>query len=216
MIRGLPLANLYNDIPFWIDMENIMKTIVLAFFITFTCIAGTIWNWDLTQLPEGWEANEYWSFDIEGAHSYVEASTYGPYSESETAQMYSDTMTVPDSVDCMVVNILDEWNYSGWWSNGESSCVIWFRLSPLEADYYTIEFDSHYWGFIRINDEKTTSVLIPLAGGEEFYLDFYSRASSSYGAGAEMAWDISNLQITDTTTAALEHSTWGQIKREFN
>lgn len=189
---------------------------VTALFLVFAsiCAADTIWNWDMTELPSGWTADEYWDFSTTGTHSYVEASTSGPYSVSQTALMCSDTLTVPEYLDTIVVCITDDWNWSGWWTLGESNCYIWFRLKFVSGLYQTIEFDSHSWGFDRSPFlSRTAEVQVPVQGGEEFWLDFKSSASASYGAGAEMAWNIENLFITDNSSTSLGSCTWAEIKR---
>ncbi len=191
-----------------------MKVAALFLVITGICVADTIWSWDMTELPSGWTADEYWNFNTTGAHSYVSASTSGPYSVSQTSQMFSDTLTVPDSLDMIIVCITDDWSWSGWWTTGESNCSIWFSLESLSGTCYLIEFDSHSWGFDHsVFGSRTVQVEVPISGGEEFYLDINSNASSSYGAFAEMTWNIESLFITDGSGTSLEHSTWAEIKR---
>ncbi len=190
-----------------------MKVTLVFLLLTGICAAETIWNWDMTELPSGWTANEYWDFTAAGAHSYVSALTSGPYSVSQTAQMFSDTLTVPDSLNMIIVCITDNWSWSGWSTTGESNCFIWFRLISLSGTTYTIEFDSHSWGFDQsIFGSRTAQVEVPIAGGEKFYLKFYSNASSSYGAFASMTWDIESLYITDSGGTSLERRTWAEIK----
>lgn len=170
----------------------------------------------MTELPLEWTANEYWDFNDSGAQSYVYALTSGPYSASETAIMDSDHLIVPSSVDSIIVHITDDWDWSGWCTTGESNCSIWFRLVVVGGGYYTIEFDSHHWGFDESeNGSSSASVLVPISGDTEFYLSFYSYAGSSYGAMAEMEWNIYDLMITDTGGTSLARSTWGSIKSCF-
>ncbi|MBD3278678.1 MAG: hypothetical protein GF388_10285 [Candidatus Aegiribacteria sp.] len=178
--------------------------------------AVTLWEWDLSQLPSGWTANEYWIFNSSGAHSFVSATAYGGSSEYESSSMVSDTMIVPFGVDTIVVSLISDWEYDGWWTTGESTCSLWFSIDELGGDYHLVEFDSHGWGFgDGSGTTRSATVEIPLPSGTPFYLDFHSSAGASYGAHAHMAWDISEVWITDTDGTAMNRSTWGEIKTVF-
>ncbi|MCK5115531.1 MAG: hypothetical protein KAR44_02960 [Candidatus Aegiribacteria sp.] len=90
------------------------------------------------------------------------------------------------------------------------------KLEVVGGGWYTIDFDSHYWGFDESREgTRTASVMVPISGGTEFFLDFYSYAGSSCGAMAKMEWNIQDLMITDTGGTSLARSTWGTIKSCF-
>lgn len=188
---------------------------MIGVLVSRTVSAEILWEWDMGELPSGWWANEYWDFPDTGALSFVHAQTSGSYSVSELAEMRSDTMTVPAGVDTMVVTVFDTWEWDGWYTTGESNCCIWLRVMVPGGDYYTIEFDSHGWGFKESGQPMNAAVEVPLAAGQQFYLYFYSYAGASYGAMAEMLWTVDHLVITDTGGTSLQRSTWGSIKSVF-
>lgn len=178
--------------------------------------AVTLWEWDLSELPSDWTANQYWIFNSSGAHSYVSATAYGGTSDYESSVMESDTLVVPIGVDTIVVSLISDWEWDGWWTTGESNCMIWFSIDEVAGGYHLVEFDSHSWGFLDgSRTTRSATEVIPLPTGTAFYLDFHSSASASYGAHAHMAWNISEVWITDTDGTALDRSTWGEIKTVF-
>jgi hypothetical protein len=191
-----------------------MKTLVIILlFSAFTISADTLWSWTFEALPTDWTANGYWSFSPSGAHSHVSATVSGPGSYSQTATMVSPVLTVPDSVTSLTVSATDTWNWSGWATTGESNCCIWLRLLPTAGGYYTIEFDSHSWGFDLCTDDlRTTEVEVPLTTGDSFSVSFYSRASASYGGSATMDWYVEGLSISGNYETSLNRSTWADIK----
>jgi len=121
--------------------------VIILLLSAFTIPADTLWSWTFEALPADWTANQYWTFDSFGAHSHVSATVSGPGSYSQTSTMVSQTLTVPDSVTSLTVSVTDTWEWDGWATTGESNCSIWLRLLPTAGGYYTIEFDSHSWGF---------------------------------------------------------------------
>lgn len=200
-------------------MKTGLLSIALLLILTPESGAEILWQWDMTALPGGWTANQYWQFDSEGAHSYVSSSgaSCDATDGSQSALMVSDTLTVPPGLDCVIVGLDTDWEYDGWWTTGESSCNIWFRIMVVGGGYHTVVFSSHHWGFDRmpaLSDGVTTEV-IPLTGGDEFYLQFSSYAGSSFGAYAEMAWDVADVFIADSSGTALQMETWAEIKNLF-
>jgi len=191
-----------------------MKALVIILILSaFTISADTLWSWTFEALPTDWTANEFWSFSASGGHSHVSATASGPGSYSQTATMVSQTLTVPDSVTSLTVSVTDTWEWDGWCASGESNCYIWLRLLPTAGGYYTIEFDSHSWGFDLCTDDlRTTEVEVPLSAGDSFGVSFYSRASASYGASATMDWYVEGLSISGNYETALDRSTWAGIK----
>ncbi len=190
---------------------------ILFVLLVFTTISGAdiLWNWDFNELPSGWEANEYWDCSDSQARSYVSALTSGPGSCSETSEMYSDTMIVPDSVSLITVSVTSEWVYDGWATSGESNCYLHSELCIVGGSDHTLEFYSRGWGFDCFPSGQRSVVLdIPVNPGDLFWLNFMSHASSSYGAYAMMDWTVFNVNIS-CEGSALGRSSWGGIKSTF-
>ena len=192
---------------------------MLFVLLVFATISGAdvLWNWDFNELPSGWEANEFWDCSDSQARSYVSALTSGPGSNSEMSEMYSDTMTLPDSVTLITVSVSSEWDYEGWAASGESNCILSSGLEIVGGTGHTLEFDSHYWGFdgcVSCDDQRSVVLDIPVNPGDLFWLSFRSSASSSYGAYAMMDWTIFNVNIS-CGGSSLERSSWGSIKSTF-
>lgn len=177
---------------------------------------GTVlWEWTFQALPAGWTVNEYWEFTDTGAHSYVSATTSGPYSVSQYAELVSPVYTVPAGVTHLLVTVTSEWNLSGWCASGESNCYIWARIDTSE-DWYSVEFDSKSWGFDQsVSYPGTDTVAIYISEGTKFTLLLKSGASSSYGASATADWMVHQITITDQDGTALSRNTWGAIKSSF-
>ena len=188
---------------------------ISPFVLFSTSSADVLWSWDFTELPNEWLANEYWDFSDSGAHSYVSATTSGPYSVTQTSEMFSDTLTVPPSVSLITVVLTSEKDYDGWWSTGESYCSLWARLGVVGGELTTLEFDSHSWGFDGYHGEPVSAEIdIPVNGNDLIYLTFRSQASSSYGAYAMMDWLINDITIS-ADMSSLEKYSWGEIKSSF-
>lgn len=188
---------------------------LLVVVIAAVSNADTLWNWDFNALPSGWEANEYWDCSDSQARSYVSALTSGPGSNSQTSEMYSDTMTVPDSVLLITVSVTSEWTYDGWATSGESNCNLHSELCIIGGGDHTLEFYSRSWGFDCFTSGQRSVVLdISVNPGDLFWLSFESSASSSYGAYAMMDWTVFNVNIS-CEGSALGRSSWGRIKSTF-
>lgn len=177
--------------------------------------ADVLWSWDFEEIPAGWEANQYWEFSDSGARSYVSASTSGPYSVTQTSEMLSDTLTIPAGLSQITVEITSEIDYDGWWTTGESSCYLWSRLGIVGGSLFTIEFDSHGWGFDEFTGEPVSAqVVIPVNGEDLVFLMFNTLASSDYGAYAMMDWLITDFTISGSGSH-LDLYSWGEIKHSF-
>lgn len=195
-----------------------LRVIFYLFIIAALAGASVLWEWEMTELPSGWTANSFWEFDGTGAHSFVSSSGGAEAGRGYyVSEMRSDTLTVPAGTDYLSVSLETDWDWDGWWASGESNCNIWLTVNPVTGGYYTVVFDSHSWGFdvpLGSCDDGTT-VIVPLSSGDEFYLKFRSGAGSTWSAYAEMAWDVSDVMITDQNGVALERTTWGEIKSLF-
>ncbi len=192
---------------------NIVFVVLFGFFST--SFADVLWSWDFAEIPDGWEANEYWDFSDSGAHSYVAATTSGPYHVTQISEMLSDTLIIPPSVSLITVIITSEHDYDGWWTTGESYCSLWARLGVVGGGLTTLEFDSHSWGFDgNCGEPISAEIDIPVNGNDLIYLTFRSQASSSYGAYAMMDWLINDITIS-ADLSSLEKYSWGEIKSSF-
>ncbi|MCD6587938.1 MAG: hypothetical protein J7K88_05255 [Candidatus Fermentibacteraceae bacterium] len=191
-----------------------MKYLLCLLLIAAISSAEVLWSWDFDVIPNGWEANQYWDFADTVAHSYVQSSSG---SESQTSEMYSDTLTIPPDVCMITAYLYSEHNYDGWYSTGESSCSLWARLGIAGGSMHTLEFESHSWGFDSSaagTGIMSAVVEVPVNGGDNIYLTFVSHAGSSYSASAMMDWTISALTITSGSATLLRHS-WAEIKNSF-
>ncbi len=148
---------------------------ILLVIICSASSAEVLWNWDFSELPDEWSANEYWDFSDTGARSYVSATTSGPYHVTQSSEMLSDTLIIPPSVSMITVVLTSEIDYDGWWSTGESSCYLWARLGVVGGSLTTLEFDSHSWGFDGSHGEPISAgIEIPVNGNDLIYLTFMS------------------------------------------
>lgn len=195
-------------------MKTLLPMLVVV-VVAAVSNADILWNWDFNELPSGWEANEYWDCSDSEARSYVFAQTSGPGSNSQTSEMYSDTMMVPDTVTLITISVSSEWEYDGWAASGESNCYLLSKLYIVGGSDHTLEFYSRSWGFdCFVSGQRSVVLDIPVNPGDLFWLRFKSSASSSYGAYAMMDWTVFNVNIS-CEGSPLGRSSWGRIKGSF-
>lgn len=189
-------------------MNGITRLLFLL-LLSFTLFADdTVWNYDLTYLPDGWSTDSNWVFTPTGASISIYAA--GNNYEHDEGSIYTATIMIPDNCDSVIIHA-DQEIFSGYQGEGGASAM-------LRYCYNDQVWHSNYIGGPITTDPIHLS--IPPIPGQGLTFWFHATVSGGsfnhYGMGS-VDWDVSDLTLTFYGDAmAFSQSTWAGIKTTFN
>ena len=183
---------------------------MLALVILAMATAGysdmVVWDYDLSELPEGWSTEGYfteWTFSPAGA--YMHAACSDPY-ESADAYIYTAAVMVPIGCDSVVFHVEQDLTR---YSSGTGWSAAWVHYRILGQNW--VEFyDGPYQTTEPIHAQ------IPVSEGNivDFRIFGHAQAGSDIHPGSgSIWWLIWDLTLTFYGEGVeLDNSTWASIK----
>ncbi|OPL19577.1 MAG: hypothetical protein AVO35_09680 [Candidatus Aegiribacteria sp. MLS_C] len=165
-----------------------------------------VWDYDLTELPDGWSLEGYcseWTFSPAGA--YMHAACSDPY-ESADAIMYTAAVLIPSGCDSVVFHVeQDLTTYSS--GTGYGVARIYYRV--LGQGW--VEF---YEGFDQTTEPIHAQIPVTVGNIVDFKIHGHAQAGSDIHPGSgSINWQLWDLTLTFYgDEVGLDHTTWASIK----
>ena len=194
----------------------VIITVIVAFS---TNASEVIWFYDLSQLPEFWEA---YLFTFSGAGALLdESGTFEPKSSSSDwnwGYLVSETYMIPPDLDSLVLHVPQNiYLYAVCWNTGlayvwaqvdlqvnKTNRALWYRNVYVSGEAYEYLTDT-----LPIH-----AVIDDLSCGDIVSFAFHS-AGGGYWGHAEIEWLLWDAQLTAYGTLPLIPATWAGIKSQF-
>ena len=190
-----------------------MRWMLLVPFLSVSAFCDfTVWRLDMSTLPDGWVADDNWSFSEDGASVYMCVNEY--YAVDNTSMVTSQVM-VPDFCDSLVLHCEQELTAFAAPPGGGAVAYAGLRYRYGDGDWETIWLTGDVWYSV-----EPLHVAIPVMAWEPLQLQFHGfvGAGTPYSPGEGIVdWLISHLDLTMYGDGlSLEPSTWAGVKSCFD
>lgn len=193
-----------------------MKTLCLLFtvltLLTRSASADlTVWDYDLTNPPDGWLFDPLWEFTSEGV--LLDQYVSSPWTTKD-GEIQSPEVTVPANCDSVVMHVeQDLYMFVSGMGAGYTCAEVSYKLNGgVWTDFYSASLF-----------EQTTDPIhysIPASAGDLLQLKVYGGAwcgSEMYPGIASIDWLLYDVTLTFYGEAlSLQPHTWGAVKNSFN
>lgn len=187
-----------------------MKYLIIPFVLVSLALGdATVWDYDLTYLPDGWSKTECWYFVSNGILLELEVSN-----STRSDSIITETVVIPDNCDSVILHC-----------EQHLSLGVWSQHDNLTA-YANVSYklDSNPWESIYIRwwwngtTQQPLHLSVPPVSGNLLSFRFKGHASALsfppyHNQFAYVTWRLSNLTLTFYgDDLSLENTTWGDIK----
>jgi len=197
---------------------------IVILFTAFTAASDeVIWSYDLTELPEGWDCQEF-TFSEAGANTDLEGSFVPDSGQTITfpynAFLLSEILIVPPGLDSLVIDVSQYAYLAAYvWGDSQSTEGIAsasVRLNMEKNGWISTELWYRSAYTYSTPDIVTDSLpihvaILDVSQGDLIRFRFHAHINGFYGS-AEVDWTLWDAQLTAYGTLPLIPRTWSAIK----